>query len=298
MERELIVITGGKGFVGQHLQRELQEAWPEKEIVLWDLPEVDITKPETYENSLRTMKPEWVIHLAAVSAVGSAESDPELAMSVNVDATEGLLQRVPDGTRVLAVSSSEIYGLVSSTPLPELSLGEAAPKSLYGKTKLEMEKMIEKRFNPFVVRVRPFPHIGPGQGVGFVTADFASQIASIEVGRQDPVIRVGNLEAERDFTDVRDVVRAYRLLMEKGDPGEVYHVASGAPVSIQSILDQLLSLSEADITVEQDETRMRPSDNPVSAGDASKLREATGWQPTISLSQSLQDILDDWRRRV
>jgi len=159
-----------------------------------------------------------------------------------------------------------------------------------------MEQMIVDDFNDIVIRARPFPHIGPGQGRGFVTADFASQIAAIERGDQALTLQVGNLTAVRDFTDVRDVVRAYALLLERGKLGEVYHVASGQGVSVQSILDQLLAHSVIKIEVTQDQARMRPSEIPVLVGDATKLREVTSWQPEIELERSLKDILDFWRR--
>jgi GDP-4-dehydro-6-deoxy-D-mannose reductase len=158
-----------------------------------------------------------------------------------------------------------------------------------------MEELIEKRFLKNTLRVRPFPHIGPGQALGFVTADFASQIAAIEKGEQDSVMKVGNLEAKRDFTDVRDVVRAYRLLLQDGELGEVYNVASGKATSIQFVLDELLKLSKVKIKVERDPERMRPSDIPVLVGDANKLKETTGWEPTINLERSLEDILNYWR---
>ena len=154
------------------------------------------------------------------------------------------------------------------------------PRNPYGQSKLEMEQMIEKEYDAHCIRVRPFPHIGPGQQQGFVTADFASQIAEIEAGKQEPVISVGNLDAQRDFTDVRDVSHAYRLLMEHGILGNVYHVASGMPRSIQSVLDRLLALSPVSITVQQNPHRMRPSDNPVLVGNAEKIKAATGWAPS------------------
>lgn len=296
-----VIITGGNGFVGKYLQQELAQHWPDAGIVSWDLPEVDITKPETYREQMKILQPKWLVHLAAVSAVGAAEGDPGLARVVNVEATQKLLKSTESlsaGTRTLVASSSEVYGASSPTPLVEMPLEEAHPSNTYGETKLEMERMIEARFAGRCIRVRPFPHIGPGQGLGFVTADFASQIARVEKGLVEPVMYVGNLEARRDFTDVRDVVRAYRLLMEQGKMGEVYHVASGKAVSIQFILDSFLGFSSADISVEQDEARMRPSDTPILVGDAGRLKQATGWSPTISLEDSLRDILAEWRRTV
>lgn len=326
-----VVITGGNGFVGKYLQEELRREWPEVNIEVWDpvksadadhgtsLP-IDITKPEQYRERLRELQPDWLVHLAAVSSVVTAAKDPELARRVNVEATRDLLEAAAElspATRVLVTSTADIYGstplrpagrrgFAGQAPLPELPLSQAHPQNPYAQSKWDMEKMIEEQFLGRVLRVRAFPHIGPGQGLGFVTADFAAQIANIEKSaasreargsERSGIIHVGNLEAKRDFTDVRDVVRAYRLLMEKGKIGEVYHVASGKAVTIQEVLDQLLGLSEAKISVEQDEGRMRPSDIEILVGDATKLRQLTDWQPTISLEQSLRDILEWWRSK-
>lgn len=294
-----IIITGGRGFVGRHLVRELEEAWPQATVTVWDQPEVDITNPDTFRDRLAGEQPAWLMHLAAVSGVGHSLQDPELTQRVNVDGTRQLLEAIAElsgATRVLAVSTADIYGQGSSEPLAELPLREAKPNNPYAVSKLAMEQLIEDSYNDRVIRVRPFPHIGPGQQLGFVTADFASQIAAIEKGEQEPVIKVGNLEARRDFTDVRDVVRAYRLLMEHEAVGEVFHVASGHAITIQSILDQLLALSNAEISVASDPARMRPSDTPIIIGDASKLNQLTGWEPTIPLEQSLRDVLVWWRK--
>ncbi len=303
-----VVITGGEGFVGRWLQKELKQAWPAAEIVSWDLPDVDITKPETYSASLKKYQPTWLVHLAGLPGVGSSWQHADTVRRVNTEATTHLLEQVATSsppTKVLAVSSADIYGLGSPTPLPELPLNQAQPKSPYAQSKWEMERVIEERFADRVVRVRAFPHLGPGQRTGFVAADFASQIAAIEAAyakasapKSRATIKVGNLEAQRDFTDVRDVVRAYRLLMEKGHLGEVYHVASGQVVKIRTVLEQLLRLATVPITVEQDAERMRPSDTPILVGDASKLKAATGWQPEIPLEQTLRDVLDYWRQRV
>lgn len=304
-----IIITGGNGFVGHHLIAELVREWQGIKLAVWDRNvqglasnvegvAIDITDPSTYEESLRQLQPSWIIHLAAFSAVGESFKNPDLVKRVNVEATRKLYESIglhSPNTKVLAISSADIYGKGSATPLPELSLDEARPRSPYAESKLEMERMIENEFNDRTIRVRPFPHIGPGQRTGFVTSDFASQIAVIEAGKQEAIMRVGNLEAQRDFTDVRDVVRAYRLLLEKGETGQVYHVASGRAVSIKNILDQLISLAKVSISYEQDPARMRPSDMPISVGSFEKLNSATGWQPTIALDQSLRDVLDWWR---
>lgn len=335
---ETVIITGGKGFVGTYVREELEKSWQGVEVEAWDpvksrdgrdhgasLP-VDITKPEQYRDRLKELQPGWLIHLAAISSVPVAAKDPALTHRVNVEATQNILAAIEElspATKVLVTSTADIYGsapqnrlaaIAGQAPLPELPLSAAKPLNPYAQSKWEMEKIIEEHFQGRVLRVRPFPHIGPGQGLGFVTADFAAQIAAIEASfakasapkAGEAVIKVGNLSTQRDFTDVRDVVRAYRLLMEKGVFGEacpagdslcgVYHVASGTAVSIQEVLDMLIGMSTVEIRVEQDPSRLRTHDIPVLVGDATKLREATGWEPTIPLKQTLQEILDWWRQ--
>lgn len=298
---EAIVVTGGAGFVGRHVINEITNNIPQAAVVSWDrATDVDITKPESYRQKLLDLQPAWIIHLAALAAVGASFKNPELVHEVNVVGTKRLLEttrQISPRTRFIIASTSDIYGQGSPLPLAELPLDQCRPQNPYAASKWEMEKMIEAEFLDRVIRVRPFPHIGPGQNLGFVTADFASQIAAIEQGKQPPVIKVGNLEAKRDFTDVRDVARAYRLLMAKGEIGEVYHVASGKPVAISELLKKLLADSKVSITVEQDPEKMRPSDTPVLVGDAGKLRAATGWQPEIPLEKTLEDILNYWRTR-
>lgn len=312
MTQGSVIITGGAGFVGRHLITELQKHHSFSEIIVFDRRvdnlltgitghAIDITNPDTYVEILRDAQPSWIIHLAAVSSVGFSLDHEELTRTVNVFSTETLVQEalaVKPDTKFLIISSADIYGFIGFEPLSELPLSEAHPTNPYGKSKLEMEQIIEEKYNQYCIRVRPFPHIGPGQGKGFVTADFASQIAAIEQGKQAPEILVGNLEARRDFTDVRDVVRAYRLLIEKGALGEVYHVASGQAYSIQYVLDVLLALSSVSIQVTQDNSRMRPSDTPVLIGAIDKITSEIGWKPEIPIETSLQDILEDWRTRI
>lgn len=308
MTNKKVVITGGGGFVGRHLIAELLSAWPGVGIEVWDtrvenVPTgvtgtiIDITKPEGYIARLQELQPNWVVHLAAVASVAFAIQHPDITEQVNVEGTRNLLLAITEhapATKVLAVSSADIYP-PSLKPTAELPLSAAQPANPYAASKLGMEKVIEEQFDERCIRVRPFPHIGPGQAVGFVTADFASQIAAAEDNEASPTMKVGNLNAQRDFTDVRDVVRAYRLLMETGTVGEVYNVASGKAWPIEEILQKLLALSTVEISVEQDPARARPADNPVLVGDATKLMTATGWKPQIPLDQSLRDILDYWR---
>ncbi len=317
MAHQHIVITGGAGFVGNYLRQELAQQWPEANIISWDLPEVDITKPATYAGQLKELQPKWVVHLAAISSVTAAGREPELTRRVNVAGTEVLLaaiEHTSPNTKVFITSTADIYGAISQAgagPVAELPLDKAIPTNPYAVSKKAMELLIQEKYAERSLCVRSFPHFGPGQKKGFVTADFASQIAAIEIGRQEPVIQVGNLLAQRDFTDVRDVVRAYRLLMERGIFGRactakesasgicgIYHVASGRAVSIQFILDTLLAMSTVKVTVEQDSALLRPSDTPLLVGNAAKLRRDTGWVPAIALKDSLRDILNHWRQRV
>ncbi len=311
---QTVVITGGGGFVGRYLMAELRQHWADADIISWDKSsftappgvkrqQIDIRQPASYSQALADLKPDWVVHLAAVSAIAVGLAQPRLVHEVNVTATINLLQalaEITSSTKILAVSSADIYGQQdqSAYPLEELPLEQCRPNNPYAQSKWDMEKAIEQNFLESCIRVRPFPHIGPGQARGFVTADFASQIAAIEAGQQPNRIEVGNLEAKRDFTDVRDVVRAYRLLLEKGELGQVYNIASGRAVSIKSVLGDLLALSTQAIKVHTDPERLRPSDTPLVIGSAAKLQAATNWQPSIPLKETLQDILADWRERV
>lgn len=298
--------------MGRHLISELQQSSFAPRITVLDkhiegLPlgvvghEVDITDIASAAAVIQEAQPDWVIHLAAIANVGYSFEHPDVTRTVNVFGTKMLLDTVlavSPNTKFLIISSADIYGLASSDPLPELELSQANPHNPYAQSKYEMEAMIEKDYNEQCIRVRSFPHIGPGQQKGFVTADFASQIAAIEAGKQEPIISVGNLTAQRDFSDVRDVVRAYRLLVERGTLGEPYNVASGVGRSIKSILDTLLAMSRVPITVQQDPARMRPSDTPVVIGNAEKIKVTTGWSPNIPFEKTLADILDDWRKRT
>jgi GDP-4-dehydro-6-deoxy-D-mannose reductase len=217
-------------------------------------------------------------------------------MQLNV--LEGVA-RVRPQCRVLVVGSSEEYGLVAPEDVPVDEDTPLRPLNPYALSKVAQDLMGLQYYltrNLHVVRVRPFNHIGPRQRLGFVAPDFASQIAAAELGQQPPVLEVGNLEARRDFSDVRDVVRAYVLLLTEGEPGEVYNVGAGRSHSIRELLDRLLAMSRVPIEVRQDPGRMRPSDMPDIVCDASRIRERTGWQPTISFEQSLGDVLAYWRQ--
>jgi GDP-4-dehydro-6-deoxy-D-mannose reductase len=315
-----ILITGAGGFVGGHLIARLIADHttytlhaavfnpPGQNPRLDNRPitqhHLDLRDPDAVHHVIDTVQPDWVIHLAALASVPQSFKDPWGTLSNNILAQVNLLEAVRQVTpqaRVLVISSAEVYGAAGGTRDPLDESWPFEPSNPYSVSKVTQDMLglqYHLAYGMDVLRARPFNHIGPGQGGGFVTADFASQIAAIEAGQREPVMFVGNLTAERDFTDVRDVVRAYVLMLQHGAPGDVYNVCSGHGYSIQYLLDTLLSYSPVEIEVRQDPARMRPSDVPRRVGDASRLHARTGWEPTIPFETSLLDILNDWRMRV
>jgi GDP-4-dehydro-6-deoxy-D-mannose reductase len=313
-----ILITGAGGFVGGHLiEHFLTQPDLTIDAAVFAPPgqnprldrlnvnqlQADLRDAEAVSSLIETAQPDMLVHLAALADVGQSFGNPWKTLENNIHAQVNILEAIRKTrpqARVLVISSAEIYGaaggargLVESTPFE--------PANPYSVSKATQDMLGRQYFIAHripVIRARPFNHIGPGQGTGFVTADFASQIAAIEAGLRKPVIFVGNLTAERDFTDARDVVRAYYLMLTQGEPGDVYNVCSGRAHSIQYLLDTLLSYTTVEIAVRQDPARMRPSDVPRRIGDATKLRRRTGWEPVIPFEQSLLDILNDWRQRL
>jgi len=253
---------------------------------------------------IEQVQPDYTFHLAAWSDVGGSWQQPwttyELNIHCQLNLLEALARKAPR-TRVLVVTSNEVYGLLQPGDIPVNEQVPFRPNSPYGVSKVAQDMMALQYWNSHgleTVRMRSFNHIGPGQSDDFVASAFARQIAEIEAGQREPVVRVGNLEAIRDFTDVRDVVRAYWLTLEQAGGGEVFNVGSGKGHSVQQILDTLLALTTVDVTIELDSERLRPSDVPISMCDSTKLRQATGWQPQIDLRQSLSDLLDGWRHQI
>jgi GDP-4-dehydro-6-deoxy-D-mannose reductase len=290
-------VTGGSGFVGTWLVRHLRESGDE--VVASDL-EVDVTVASTVEESLVPAAPEVVYHLAGFAHVGESWSRPAVAFNVNALGTLNVLQaagRCARKPKVVVVSSSEVYGRGGGTAFDESA--ELRPVTPYAASKVAAEFLGLQAFlgdGLPVVRVRPFNHVGPGQGEGFVVSALARRVAEAE--RSGGTVAVGNLAAMRDFTDVRDVVRAYRLLALSGEAGEVYNVASGRGVTIQSIADTLVSLATGPVRLEQDPALVRAVDVPVLLGDPSKLRRRTGWEPAVPLDATLGDVLAYWRQRL
>jgi len=264
----------------------------------------DLRNPSWVDEMIQEVQPEILFHLAAWSDVGGSWSQPWVAYELNIHCQLNLLEavrRFVPACRVLIVGSNEVYGRVSPEHLPIDEETPFRPNSPYGVSKIAQDMMGYQYWCNYqlpIVRARSFNNIGPGQADDFVASAFARQIAEIEAGQREPVLRVGNLEAVRDFTDVRDVVAAYWLLARHGETGVVYNVGSGQGHSIQFLLDTLLGMSDAEIQVVQDPARLRPSDVPTVICDNRRLVKATGWQPRMDLRRTLQDVLDVWRQDI
>ena len=264
----------------------------------------DMSDAEVASEILSKADADYVFHLAAQAFVPQSWSDPWQTMENNIRSQLNILQiLVGSGARpkVLVVGSADEYGMILPDELPVTEDTPLRPYSPYAVSKIAQDMLGYQYFASHglpVVRVRPFNHIGTRQSPAFVTSDFAKQIAEIEDGRREPRLLVGNLEAKRDFTDVRDMVRAYYLALDRGEEGEVYNLGAEKAYSIRQVLEALLEMSEAQIDVVQDASRMRPSDVPVVVSDCSKFRQRTGWRATVNLRESLREILDYWRERV
>jgi len=313
-----ILITGATGFVGTHLRQYLlnHTDWdivgtcypdappapldPKREHLL----PLDLRDKNAANTTLADYPPDYVIHLAAQSHVPTAYKDPWGTLDNNIRGQLNLLEGCVTLNLkpcILVIGSGEEYGRAHAAELPLDETHPLRPENPYSVSKVTQDVMGYQYFISYglpVIRVRPFNHVGPGQSPRFVLAAFASQVAGIEAGQQEPVMRVGNLEPARDFTDVRDVVRAYHLVLLHGTPGEVYNVASGTPRTIQSLVDHLLELATMDIRIEVDAERYRPADVPVIYGSPTKLQKHTGWRPEIPFEQTVQDVLEEWRRRI
>jgi GDP-4-dehydro-6-deoxy-D-mannose reductase len=312
-----VLITGIAGFAGSHLA----------ELALHDGAEVvgtifpgtptdnlasvqkdvatvacDLTEPGAAAAALRAVRPDRVFHLAGASVVGTSWALRADVLRTNLEATYHLcegLRRHP--VPCLIVSSGDVYGVVPEAEQPVPETRPPAPLSPYALSKACQELYVGYYARceglPLVV-VRAFNHVGPRQGLGFVWSDIARQVAEIERRRGPAVLEIGTTTTRRDFTDVRDMVRAYWLLLGLARPGDTYNAASGTTVSIQDVVEGFRARSAHPIEVRQVPQRVRPVDIPVLSGDASRLRALTGWAPTVPLQQSLEDVLDDWRQRV
>ena len=290
------LITGAGGFVGPYLSAHLAECGDEA--VGTDV-EMDITDAESVRATFLDARPEVVYHLAAASHVGTSWSAPVEVLRVNAEGTLNvLLAALEAGVgRVLLIGSAEQYGKLSPEQIPVRETEPMRPVSPYGASKAAAEMLASHAFHGRglpVICVRAFNHLGPGQSANLVASSIAKQVAEAE-REGGGVVRTGDLTPRRDFTDVRDVVRAYRLLVERGEPGEAYNVCSGRDVAIQEVADHLAAQAKAEVRFELDPERLRPVDVPVVRGDNTKLRNATGWDPEMPLDETLGDILAWWR---
>lgn len=296
------LITGAGGFVGTHLVKHLAESGDTVIETDQSSDGVDITDADAVAGLLAETRPEVIYHLAGWADVGGSWAAPTTAFRVNAEGTLNvLLASVKSGVeRVLVVSSADVYGAVAEHDLPIVETTPLRPVSPYAASKVAADFLGLQAFlgrGLGVLRVRAFNHLGPGQTDKFVASALASRIAHNEIDGTD-VLPIGNLSARRDFTDVRDVVRAYRMLVTDGTPGEVYNVCSGSDSAVQELAEMLLSGASRPMRFETDDSLLRPVDVPVLRGDHTKLTDATGWEPNIPLAQTLADLLDDWRARL
>ena len=308
------LIIGAAGFVGGYLIRELSSAgWevhatclPNEEINgECHVHRLDIMKKDDISQIFRETAPDVIYHLAAQSSVSVSWKRPQLTAEINVVGTINVLEALREAgktdTRVLLIGSGEEYGYIREGACPLSESEPLNPGNIYAATKAcqgMLGEIYARAYKMDIVMVRAFNHSGPRQSDIFVISDFCKQIAEIEKGIHEPVMSVGNLTAKRDFTDVRDVVRAYRLLGEKGKSGAVYNIGRGRAVSVQFILDTALALSEKSIEVRQDPARMRASDIPIIEPDVSRIFADTGWCAEISMEQTIADTLDYWREKL
>ena len=317
MKKALII--GAGGFVGGYLAECLQNEFG-IEVHATKLPNtetqedlsflegriygLDILNKEDIVDLLYTVRPDYIIHLAAQSSVSVAWKRPSLTIDVNIKGSVNLMDAVRElyyKPRVLLVGSGEEYGhiLEGETPISEDT--KLRPGNIYAATKA-CQNMIgtiySKAYDMEIMLIRAFNHVGPGQSPIFVVSDFCKQVAEIEKGLREPVMYVGNLAARRDFTDVRDVARAYGLLLLNGRAGETYNVGSGSAVEIRAILDMIIGMSTADIEVKVDPNKIRPVDVPVIEADITKINRETGWKPSIPLRQTIEEILNYWREQI
>ena len=306
------LVTGATGFAGSHLIEHLLEHEPY--VHGWGNPEgrripasangrvtwtaVDVADADAVARALADAQPSAVYHCAGIADVERARADVSHALRVNVMGThavlDGLTRARLHDVPVLVTCSALVYKPSAEALSEQSPLAHSTP---YGVTKLAQE-MRAAAHPDRVLIVRPFNHAGPRQSAAFAMSSFARQIAQAEAGSRPPVLRVGNLDSRRDITDVRDTVRAYRLLVERGQTGEPYNVCRGTAYRVGDLLERLVGMSKLSIEVEVDPQRLRPSDNPIVLGDPGRLRSATGWSPQFTIDRTLSDLLDYWREAV
>ena len=308
------LIIGASGFVGPYLVEEIRRSLF-CEIITATSRETDrlgigedktvhlnILDRKQISDILLSEKPDYIFHLAAQSSVALSWKNPKSTVDTNIIGAINLISAIKQSgysPRVLIAGSGEEYGRVRETDIPVRENAVLAPGNVYAVTKVcQMASIYARAYGLQLVMTRSFNHIGPGQSPQFVVADFCSQAVKIEKGLQEPAFRVGNLSAKRDFTDVRDVVKAYCMLIQYGKSGETYNVGSGHAVAVQEILDIILSQTKAEVKVETDPSKLRPVDVPVIEADISKIYKDTGWKPEISPAQTITDTMQYWRNHI
>ena len=313
MKKALII--GAAGFVGGYLTSYLREKRG-MEVHVTKLPaekfggnsdrvyDLNILNKEEIVSLLFEARPDYIFHLAAQSSVGMAWKNPLLTIDINIKGSVNVMDAVRElyyKPRVLLIGSGEEYGHIKEGEIPIREENRIRPGNIYAATKA-CQNMIgniyAQAYDMEVMMVRAFNHIGPSQAPIFVVSDFCRQVAEIERGIREPVMYVGNLNARRDFTDVRDVVEAYGLLAEHGKAGETYNVGRGEAVSIKEILEMIIALSGHDIKIEIDKNKLRPVDVPIIEADISKISSLTGWEPKIPLKQTIEETLNYWRQTI
>jgi GDP-4-dehydro-6-deoxy-D-mannose reductase len=312
------LITGISGFVGSHLAEYLlsHSCWKVAGTVYGPVDTIthlkdrlalypaELSQPAVVHEVLQAVRPDYIFHLAAQPSPTVSRADPWFTLENNIRVQLNILEAVAQmgsTTRVLVVGSGDEYGVVWPNDLPIDEDTPLRPATPYAVSKVAQDYLGLQYFlshKVATIRVRPFNHMGPRQGKGFVAADFASQIAEIEAGLRSPEIRVGTLDVSRDLSDVRDIVRGYYLALTQGEPGEVYNLGAEQDHTIRALLETLLSLARLDVRIVQDPSLVRPAEVPCVVSDCRKLRARTGWRAEIPIEQSLRDILDYWRERV
>ena len=316
-----VLITGITGMAGSHLAEHLlgQGNCELHGTVRWrsnkdnitafekrlHLHECELRDPYSVMGLLKEIRPQRIYHLASQSNVAASWNSPRETLVNNITAQLNIFEAIrqldlPD-TRIHVAGSSEEYGLVYKHELPVKEVNPLRPLSPYAVSKVTQDTLAyqyHQSYGLHVVRTRAFNHTGPRRGDVFVTSSFARQIVEIEMRKREPVIRVGNLTAKRDFTDIRDVVKAYVIALERCEAGSVYNIGSGVAFSIKQVLDLLLGMSKLIIQVKEDPERLRPSDVPVMVSDSSQFMRETGWLPQIPFKQSLFDLLQYWREKL
>ena len=311
------LITGVAGFVGGHLAEAIQaetdwQVWgsileeADRAFVVANVAArlTDLRDPTAVRELIDQVCPDVVFHLAGQAYVPQSWADPWGTYETNIRSQLNLLEAISAAQltpRIITVASNEVYGLVRAADLPIDEDTPLRPNSPYSVSKIAQDFMglqywLDRKLP--VIRARPFNHIGPRQNDRFVAPSFARQIVEIERGLKPPVLRLGNMTAQRDFTDVRDMCRAYLACAQHGEPGETYNIGSGRARSVRELLDIMLAASPIAIAEETDPAKLRPSDVPISVCDPTKFKRQTGWEPQITFEQTCLDILNDWRQRL